>query len=204
MQGYILKITPTKNEDLILKILTPQSLDTFYRFYGARHSTIGLGYKIDFEYKINPHFLPQPRNILHLSHIWEKKYERMYIWQRFIQLLEKHLNEIYEIEEFYYKLLESSALKLVLQNPKRVLLESYALLLAHEGRLRLDSKCFVCEEELDSQISLGRAFLLAHPKCVHSKTYAKTTILEFLQNANTFEFEDSQIDCLWDILCLGL
>ena len=36
MQGYILKIIPTKTQDLILKILTPQSFRSFFVFRGLQ------------------------------------------------------------------------------------------------------------------------------------------------------------------------
>lgn len=203
MQGYILKITPAKNEDVVLKILTPSHLSSFYRFYGARHSTIALGYKIDFEQKIEGVYLPQARNILHLAHSWEREYERVFIWQKFIQLLERHLYEVSEIEAFYYELLQKSAKKLGRQNPLRALLESYAQLLFFEGRLREEDKCFVCEGALDSEITLGRAFLFAHTKCVQGTRFEKQKILRFLRQASTIELEDSEVEKLWQILCLG-
>ena len=49
MQGYIIDIKPVKDDDLIVSILTENELLTTYRFYGARHSNINIGYKIDFE-----------------------------------------------------------------------------------------------------------------------------------------------------------
>ncbi len=49
MQGYIIHITRVKDEDLIVTILTQNVIKTTYRFYGARHSSVHLGYKIDFE-----------------------------------------------------------------------------------------------------------------------------------------------------------
>lgn len=49
MQGYILSMQKTRNEDMIVKILTPMYIKTLYRFYGTRHSIINIGRKIDFE-----------------------------------------------------------------------------------------------------------------------------------------------------------
>ena len=49
MQGYIIDIKPVKDDDLIVTILAENELLTAYRFYGARHQTINIGYKIDFE-----------------------------------------------------------------------------------------------------------------------------------------------------------
>ena len=206
MQGYILKIIPTKTQDLIVKILTPQSLRSFYRFYGARHSTIGLGYKIDFEEHPNAHFLPQVRHILHLSFGWECEWERVYVWQRFLGLLELHLDEVYEVGEFYFNLLEQNAKKIAKQNPLRVFLESYARLLEYEGRLgrQEENRCFVCDRLLESHITLGRAFLFAHPQCVHGFVFNKSQVLEFFAHASTLHLEDIEVQKLWQILCLGL
>lgn len=206
MQGYILKVIPTKTQDLILKILTPQSFRSFYRFYGARHSTIGLGYKIDFEERANAHFLPQVHHILHLSFGWEREWERVYAWQRFLGLLERHLDEVYEVGEFYFELLDHSAQKIAKQNPLRVFLESYACLLAYEGRLgRWEAnRCFICDSALDSSITLGRSFLFAHPHCVQGAVFDKSQILEYFDQTSTLHLEDTQVQNLWQILCLGL
>lgn len=206
MQGYILKVIPTKTQDLIVKILTSQSLRSFYRFYGARHSTIGLGYKIDFEEQANAHFLPQVRHILHLSFGWEREWERVYVWQRFLGLLERHLDEVYEVGEFYFGLLDMSAKKITKQNPFRVLLESYASLLEYEGRLgrQEENRCFICDGILESHIALGRAFLFAHPHCVQGFVFEKSQILEFFTHTSTLHLEDTQVQKLWQILCLGL
>ena len=53
MQGYIIRLNRARDEDLVVTILTQQNLETLYRFYGARHSTINLGFKIDFESEIS-------------------------------------------------------------------------------------------------------------------------------------------------------
>lgn len=53
MQGYIIDIKTVKDDDLIVSILTENHVYTTYRFYGARHSNINVGYKIDFELESN-------------------------------------------------------------------------------------------------------------------------------------------------------
>lgn len=205
MQGYIVKIIPTKNEDLILRILTPKSLRSFYRFYGARHSTIALGRKIDFDEVFSPHFLPQARNILHLFFKWEKEYERVYAWQKFVSLLERHLSEVEEIEEFYFNMLEKSALRLERQNPLRTLIESYVGLLAYEGRLlrQEQDRCFLCDERLDSQIVLAQSFLFSHPHCANGTLMQKEIVLEFLHTQKSLHLDDSEVEKLWKVLCMG-
>ena len=49
MQGFIINFNKVKDEDLIVTIVSKTSLDTLYRFYGARHGTINLGFKLDYE-----------------------------------------------------------------------------------------------------------------------------------------------------------
>ena len=49
MQGYIINLNRVKDEDLIVTILSKGRLETLYRFYGARHGTINIGFKIDYE-----------------------------------------------------------------------------------------------------------------------------------------------------------
>ena len=49
MQGYIINVNKARDEDVIVTILAQDNLYTLYRFYGARHSQINLGFKIDFE-----------------------------------------------------------------------------------------------------------------------------------------------------------
>ena len=78
MQGYILHKTSIKNQDLLLRVLTPNKLIELYRFYGMRHSIIDTGRKIDFDIQHNGYFIPKMRNILQLSYPWEKEYERVY------------------------------------------------------------------------------------------------------------------------------
>lgn len=53
MQGYIIDIKNVKEDDLIVTVLAQEAIYTTYRFYGARHSTINIGYKIDFELESN-------------------------------------------------------------------------------------------------------------------------------------------------------
>lgn len=148
MQGYIIWIQKQKSEDLIIQILTPTELKTLYRFYGARHSIIHLGRKIDFTQEHNGLFMPKLRNIMHLGFSWEREAERLYIWQRFTMLLHRHLRDISIIEEEYFRIVDSGAHRLSSQNPKRVALEMYAQILQLEGRNPLSQRCIICERWL--------------------------------------------------------
>ena len=100
MQGYILKITKVKEEDCIVDILTRESLVKAYRFYGARHSNITQGYKIDFELISSMNFLPQLRGALHLGFEWLTQREKLLFWQQFIRLFHAHLKDAEFIDEF--------------------------------------------------------------------------------------------------------
>lgn len=204
MQGYIIRITPSRDEDLIVTILTKSAIQTAYRFYGARHSTINLGYKIDAELihstKSN---IPQLRNILHLSHSWQHKRERMLFWQNFIGLFYEHLKGIEEIDEFYFNLLEDVSLKMDKQNPKRLQVEAYAKLLEYEGRLHVNPRCFLCEEEIKEDIALARAFLPAHSSCLSASPMNALHVKSFLETKSTLLLDDELVQKLWQIMLEG-
>ncbi|TLD96756.1 recombination protein RecO [Helicobacter jaachi] len=206
MQGYILHIQTTRTEDVIVKILTPQSIKSLYRFYGARHSIINIGRKIDFEEQPQSTFLPKLKNILHLAHKWEFDTHRYYVWQHFIKLLYKHLFDVYEVPRFYFDLLEEGAHKLEKQNPKRVALEMYAKLLDFEGRAQKDTNavCFICQERVIESVALGRAFVFAHQTCIGGRSFDIAQILSFLRTQSSILLEDDVVDELWEILGLGL
>ncbi len=204
MQGYIIRINPCRDEDLIVNILTQNSIQTAYRFYGARHSTINLGYKIDAELirsaKSN---MPQLRNVLHLAYSWQHENHRMLIWQSFMQLFYKHLRGIEDIDEFYFELLDSMTKPMTKQNPKRTCIEAYLRLLEHEGRLNTDSTCFLCEEKIQTQdLSLARGYLPAHNLCINSQ--AIPGAIELLKTKSTMLLSDIDVEKLWRILLEGL
>lgn len=206
MQGFVLSIRKVKNRDLILRILTPSRILDLYRFYGVRHSILALGKKIDFDIERNALFMPKLRNVLELGHSWEREYARVYVWQFFITLLASHLKDIEEIESFYFDLLERGSSKNKRQNPMRVVLEMSADLIAYEGRNARAhyNRCFVCDEELGSDVSLGRSFLFAHPCCISGDCFNKEKILEFLDLGSSVHLSDNEIEMLWKILSLGL
>lgn len=206
MQGFILSSTKIKNQDLILRILTPSHILQLYRFYGVRHSIIDVGRKIDFDIQNDGLFIPKLRNILQLGFSWEKEFDRVYIWKTFISLLNTHLRDVENLEEFYFELLEWGGHTLRRQNPMRVALEMYAKLLLYEGRSARchSSECFVCGEMLESEVVLGRAFLLAHPRCVDGYKMRKDKIVRFLDETSSVELEDGEIERLWGVFSQGL
>ena len=204
MQGYIIHLNKVKDEDLIVTILTKERIKTLYRFYGARHSTIHLGYKIDFESLSSlKSSLPQLRSIMHLGATWNTERDRMLIWQSFIRLFYLHLKDIDLIDTFYFELLDGCATIWHKQNPKRIAIEAYVKLLIHEGRLHDDFLCFNCEEKIESDMTLIRAFLPAHKTCAWNQTFALTSIQQLFEEQSTIAFDDEQIDVLWKIVLVG-
>jgi len=205
MQGYILNINKVREEDLIVTILSETKLKVMYRFYGARHSTIGLGYKIDFEAKTtNNAEFKQLKSVIHLANSWLIKRDKLYIWQQFIALTYKHLKDVSTLDTFYHRLLEETETRFEKQNEKRVCIESYITLLKHEGRLHDEFICFVCEEPIEEELSFARSFLSAHPeRCVFGETFKTKTIKELFDTGSTLFLEDEEVEHLWDILIHG-
>lgn len=206
MQGYILHKSIIKNQDLLLKVLTPTKVLKLYRFYGMRHSIIDMGRKIDFDIQVDGFFIPKIRNILQLSYPWEREYERVYVWKTFISMLNTHLKEVDEIEEFYFNLLNWGAHILSKQHPMRVVIEMSVKLLLYEGRntRHHKNKCFICDGELGEKIALGRSFLFAHPRCISGSTFLKDKMTTLLQSGSCMHLGDEEIEKIWNVFIQGL
>lgn len=204
MQGYIININPSRDEDLIVSLLSKNSIITAYRFYGARHSNINVGYKIDAELIYNPKSsIPQLRNILHLSNSWLYDRQKALLWQNFITLFYNHLKGVDEIDEFYFSLLNECEKKMQIQDSKRIQVEAYAKLLQHEGRLHDEKKCFFCGKHIEDKISLIRAFLPAHPECASLVGLDLKQVEYFLKNKSTIFLDDNGVERLWNVMYEG-
>lgn len=204
MQGYILRVQKVKDEDCIVYILTNELLVCCYRFYGARHSKITLGYKLDFELENSINFLPSLKNTMHLGYNWLLDRDRLLYWQGFIRLFYNHLKDLEEVNKFYFEILDQSAIKIRKQNPKRVFLESYIQILKFEGRLHDEEICFFCDKKIESEkIALARAFLPAHEKCIGKNGFIKNKIYEYYKNISTINLDDEEVDKLYEILKEG-
>ena len=94
MQGYIVDIKAVKDDDLIVTIICENELITSYRFYGARHSNINIGYKIDFELETTKSTIPRLKNVIQLGFPWILNNQKMYCWQRYIKLFYPHLKDM--------------------------------------------------------------------------------------------------------------
>jgi len=204
MRGFIINIRKAKNEDVTVTVLSNDSLQTYWRFFGARHSILQIGNLVDFEVSESKNnFMPNMRSLSHISFPWIFSNNHLLIWQNFIKLFEPHLKDTIEVDSFYCNLLFECAKKWDKQNPKRLAIEAYIKLLSHEGRLHDNGFCYICEETLDERIGLMRAFLPAHPKCIYSSPFNKKDIFQLFDTHSTIHLEDKRVEELFSILSKG-
>ena len=205
LQGFIINLQKVKDEDLIVSILGSDKVYTLYRFYGARHSILNIGYKIDFEIDTNlKGSIHRLKDVMQLGFAWMGEFEKMYAWQRFVKLFYSHLKDVEHIDDFYFVLFNEMLVKITKQNPKRALLEGYIKLLEHEGRLHNEHICLLCEEKIENNISLVRGFLPTHPKCSYSRSFESNHIEELFNEKSAINLNDEEVDYLWQIILQGL
>ncbi len=204
MRGFVLNTVKVRDEDLIVRILTKNEVLTLYRFYGARHSYINVGYLIDFVVEESAKTtIKRLRNVVQLSFSFLFNLEKMLNYKIFINLLNTHLNDITKIDNFYYNLLLKITNSMQERNSKRLLIESYINLLEKEGRLHKDFICFLCENKIYKKVALARGFLPAHEKCIYDKGFSEKKLIELFENKKTILFNDEEIEKLWKIMNLG-
>jgi recombination protein O len=189
MQGYIINLNKVKDEDLIVTIISKGSLETLYRFYGARHGVINLGFKIDYEIEESAKStIGRMKDVVHIGYKWINDYKLLKLWQDFTALFHRHLIDAEELDDFYFELLDYASEQWNKQNPKRVAIESYVKLLENEGRLHTELNCFLCSLPIqEKEISIIRAFLPTHKACSH-----------------TLGISDKEVERLWYVLIEGL
>ena len=205
MHGFIIDIRKAKNEDIVVTVLTNESVKSYWRFFGARHSILQIGNLIDFETEEDSgHFMPKMRRVSHLGFPWLFSPNHLLIWQNFIKLFYHHLKESSEIESFYFNLLMEIAKKWDKQNPKRLAVEGYLKLLFEEGRLYDNGFCYICEEPLADKVSLMRAFIPAHPTCIYFFEYEKSQIFKLFDTKSTIHLDNDSVDELYKTLLKGL
>jgi len=205
MQGYIINLNKVKDEDLIVTILSKDSLDTVYRFYGARHGIINLGFKIDYEKEASAKStIHRLKDVIHIGFKWINDYKLLRLWQDFIALFHKHLKDAHELDSFYFDLIDKASKEWNKQNPKRVAIESYVQLLEHEGRLHKEFECFICSDKITGDISLIRAFLPTHKRCTHTFGITQDGLIELYENKSTLFLNNEEVDRLWYVLLEGL
>jgi len=205
MKGFILNIRKAKNEDVIVTVLSNCEVTSYYRFYGARHSILQVGNLIDFQVQESKKgFMPQIRKISHISFPWLFSDNHLSIWQNFITLFEPHLKEATQIDSFYFDLLLKIAKKWHKQNPKRLAVEAYIEILDYERRLHNNGLCYICEDVLNEQVGLMRAYLPAHPICIYGYSYEKQQIFKLFDTKLTIHLNDNIVDKLFNTLLKGL
>ncbi|WP_026803501.1 recombination protein RecO [Aliarcobacter lanthieri] len=204
MQGYIIDIKPVKDDDLIVTILCENELITSYRFYGARHSNINIGYKIDFELEFTKSNIPRLKDVMQLGFPWILNIQKMYCWQRYLKLFYAHLKDLEELDGFYFYLLENLVKKIEKQNVLRAIIESYISILENEGRLHFDFECLICEIEIEDELCLLRGFLPTHKNCIKANIFNLQKIKDLFYTKSTIGLNDEEIEKLWDIILLGL
>ena len=205
MQGYIISLNRARDEDLVVTILSESGLDTLYRFYGARHGVINLGFKIDFEIITNvKSTIGQLRDVLHIGYPWLTDHHKLRTWQQFVTLFFPHLKESEDTDDFYFKLLDAAAERWAKQNPKRIAVESYVKLLEHEGRLHQELDCFFCDAPIFHDVSLIRSYLPAHHNCAHTLSVSQKGLKELFKNHSSLFLNDKEIERLWLVMLEGL
>ena len=205
MQGFIINLNRVKDEDLIVSILSEKNLDTLYRFYGARHGVINLGFKIDYEKEESAKStIARLKDVIHIGYTWIADYKLLRLWQEFLGLFYKHLKDSEDIGSFYFDLINEASQNWNKQNPKRVAIEAYIKLLEHEGRLHKEMYCFLCSKKIEDDISLLRAYLPTHEYCSHTLAINKDGIKELFENKSSLFLTNKEVGRLWNILLEGL
>jgi len=204
MRGFVLSVNKAKNEDVIAMILTQHHIKSYYRFFGARHSILQVGYLIDFEVEgEDGRFLPRLRSLSQIPFEWIFDKNRLLVWQNYIKLFAKHLKDTDDLDSFYFDLLLSDAKKWHKQNPKRIVCDSYIKLLDYEGRLYTSDRCFICQESIEEQVALMHSFKVAHPHCIYTTALPTKKLLDALSSHKTIYMDDDEIEYMYDIVMKG-
>lgn len=206
LQGFVLGVRKVKEEDLLVTVITQSKIKTLYRFYGARHSSINLGYKIDFAAEpIQNRQLLRLRDVTHLGYGWLRDRNKLLAWQTFCQLLGEHLKEVNEHGGLYFELLNSAADRLDKSSAKRTLIETYVNMLKNEGRLHEPSECFFCSEKINENenVALTRGLLPSHERCVFQPGFNKQKIDDFFESGNTISMDNAEVEALYAVMLLG-
>jgi len=205
MQGFVLSVTKAKNEDVIVTILTSQDIKTYYRFFGARHSILQLGYMIDFEVENDSsgRFLPRLRSLSQIPFKWIFDKNKLMIWQNYTKNLYNHLKDATDIDSFYFDMLLENAKRWHKQNPKRVVCDSYMHMLSYEGRLYMDDNCFICNQPLENLTSLMQSYKVAHPHCIYDISLPSKKLFDALKMQKTLYMDDDEIEYMYKVAMKG-
>ncbi|ADV46701.1 recombination protein RecO [Nitratifractor salsuginis] len=204
MKGFIVSLRPARDEDLIVTLLEEHALRSYYRFYGARHSILQLGYLIDYESEEESRYMPRLRKVSHLGFPWLFRRNRLMLWQQFVRLFEPHLRDTERLDPFYFNLLLDAAHRWEKQNPKRVICEAAHRLLRFEGRLHPPTHCYICEKPLGEEVALMTALLPTHPGCIYGPAIPRSQLQNYFETGKTTWLDDREIDYLYRLILKGL
>ncbi len=188
---------------MIVTILSPKKVVKYYRFFGARHSILQLGYLIDFEVEDSGNFLPRVRSITHIGFPWIYDREKLMLWHRFISIFEPHFRDISDIDNFYFDLILNAANRWNRQSSKRLIVESYINILKYEGRILPINSCILCKQTIDSDLSLYDGFLPVHSSCSHLEPISYKALLKLFEDSSSIDLDDNSIDRLYLIALKG-
>ncbi len=204
MKGFILKLQRAKDEDMIVTILNQERVAKYYRFYGARHSILQMGYLIDYEEEQEKaNFLPRLRSVSHIGFPWLYDRERLMLWHQFISIFDRHFRDVESIDDFYFKRLLRSASRWEKQSPKRLIIETFVSILKYEGRLQIPNHCVICNTKIEDECAFLKGFLPAHPHCSKESGFNKETILELFEELSAISLSDAAVDRLYLIALKG-
>jgi len=204
MKGFILKLNRAKGEDMVVTVLSEHNVGTYYRFYGARHSVLQLGYLIDFEVEQDKaNFLPRLRGVTHIGFPWLYDRAKLMDWHRFISIFEPHFRDVNEIDSFYYNTILNAAKKWNKQSSKRLIVETFINILKYEGRTQTLSRCAICGSKIEDNISFIRGFVPTHHYCSKSHPFDIAQIKTLLEINSTLYLNDSDVEVLSEIALKG-
>ena len=191
---------------MVVKLLTQDSIIISYRFYGARHSILQLGYLIDFELEQDKaNFLPKLRSISHIGFPWLYERQKLFLWHQYISVFSQHFHDVGDIDGFYFQTLLNIAKKWHKQSPYRLIVESFVDILKFEGRLHNIQRCIVCSKNItEDNISLIKGFLPTHTYCANSITLPKKEINDLFNSSSSLLLNDDMVKSLSSIVFKGM
>ena len=189
---------------MIVTLLSPKSVKRYYRFYGARHSILQMGYLIDYEEEHGgANFLPRLRNLSHIGFPWLYDREKLMLWHQFIGIFERHFRDIESVESFYFETLLEAAKRWERQSPKRLIIEVCINILKYEGRLQPPNHCVICNNSIEEDVAFLKGFLPTHPECSKAPMNNKKQIVHLFKSGSTILLDDKNIEQLYLIALKG-
>ena len=189
---------------MIVTTLESRQVAKYYRFYGARHSILQMGYLIDYEVQQDSsNFLPRLKGVSHIGFPWLYEREKLMLWHQFLAIFEPHFRDVATVEPFYFNILLKAAKRWHKQSAKRLIIETFIAILQYEGRVQNTERCVVCNSKLGNECSLIKGYLPAHPECVKELPIKTEAITHLFQSGSTILLSDAIVDSLYLIALKG-